>query len=110
MNEWLIAFLLTETVEVPIYSLALTGKSVVTRLLLAFLPSLFTHPLVWLFVSQSNPRSYWWAVAESEVFAVLVEGIYLRGLRVRAAFLWSLLANASSLGVGMLLYRLWPHC
>jgi len=109
VNEWLTAFLLTEAVEVPIYGLALKEWPLTIRLALAFVPSLLTHPLVWWFVGQSTPRGYWWAVAGAELFAVLAEAAVLRILRVRAAVLWSILANTSSLGVGMLFYRLWPN-
>ena len=38
----------------------------------------------------------------AETFAVLVEGVFLALFGLRQAFLWSLLANAASLGLGLL--------
>ncbi len=104
--EWLHAFLLTEAIEVPIYSAALTGRPAFQRLLLAFLASLLTHPFVWIVVAHAGVEDYWWALSWSETLAVLVEGAYLSGLRARFPFAWSLLANASSLGVGLVIYSL----
>lgn len=104
MIEWLWALLITEAVEVPVYSTALKARTAGRRLVLAFVPSLLTHPLVWIFVTQAGVQRYKEAVFESEVAAVLAEGIFLQALGVRSAFLWSLLANASSFGIGLLIH------
>ena len=107
MSVWYQAFLLTQIVEAPIYSLALRKKWLFPLVLLAALgASTITHPVVWF----GFPRlgiSYWWMVVLAELFAVLCEAIYLRLLGVRDALLWSLLANAASAGAGFAIRAIW---
>ena len=102
MNEWLLAFLFTQAVEVPIYSVALNRRPVAPRFAIAFGASLLTHPIVWALVICYGDGGYWRVVAGAESLAVLVEAAYLHAFEVRSAAGWSLLANASSLGLGML--------
>lgn len=136
---WLSAFALTQLVEIPIYARALRAREsdsrapentnhrlpasdanptlpthlrtsfLATRLTLAFLPSALTHPLVW-FVFPRLPLSYLPMVVCAELFAICAEAALLRALRVPRALAWSLLANAASLDVGLLLRALvgWP--
>lgn len=101
MNKWLLAFLFTQAVEVPIYSVALNRRPLVSRLAIAFGASLLTHPIVWALVIWYGDPGYWRVVAGAEGLAVVVESAYLRAFEVRSAVGWSLLANASSLGLGM---------
>jgi len=102
VNEWLLAFLFTQVVEVPIYSVALKRFPWGPRLAAAFGASLLTHPVVWALVGRYGGQGYWPIVAGSEALAVLIEAAYLRAFAARAAVLWSLLANASSLVLGIL--------
>jgi hypothetical protein len=101
-QAWAVAFLLTEAVETPIYAVALRGFNLGPRLMLAFGASLLTHPFVWLFVSAFGDPEYWKAVTISEIFAVLVEAGYLRALAASSVLGWSIFANASSFGLGLL--------
>jgi hypothetical protein len=101
MSEWFFAFLFTQAVEVPIYSVALHRHPLASRLAIAFATSLLTHPVVWVLVIWYADRGYWRVVAGAEALAVLVEAAYLRAFTVRSALRWSLLANASSLGLGI---------
>jgi hypothetical protein len=103
---WLLAFAFTQLVEVPIYRRALDG-----RLLVAFGASAITHPVVWFFFPwlfahwaplEPSPAHYWTMVAAAETFAVGVEAIWLAAFGLPRALLWSLLANGSSLGLGLL--------
>jgi hypothetical protein len=102
MKQWLFAFLFTQTVEVPIYTIALTRRPWGSRVAIAVGASLLTHPIVWVLVIVSKHEDYLKVVAVAEAFAVLVEAAYLRVFNVRSALRWSLLANASSLGLGIL--------
>jgi hypothetical protein len=136
---WLSAFTLTQLIEIPFYIRACRGRNMdspaaanpihpihpstatptlatqirtpylATQLALAFLPSALTHPLVW-FVFPRLPLSYVPMVVCAEVFAVGAEAALLHALRVPRALAWSLVANAASLGAGLLLRALvgWP--
>lgn len=95
MIAWLSAFLLTQALEVPIYLR-------VSRLRVAFAASAFTHPVVW-FVFPLLPLGYVPMVACAEVFAVVVEALWLRWHGVHRALLWSFLANAFSASMGLAL-------
>lgn len=109
---WLWAFLFTQAVEVPIYRAALgrlgtrrTGPW--ARTALAFLASAITHPIVWFVIAPLYPGSYWGMAVCAETFAVVFEAIWLWRLSrprggLRTAGLLSLLANCTSLGLGLL--------
>ena len=115
MIEWLWAFLFTQAVEVPLYTLALrppawlrarigtpaAAPPLLTALALAFAASLITHPFVW-FAFPLLPAPYEVQVVCAEAFAVLVEAGWLRAFGLRHALVWSLLANGASLGLGLL--------
>jgi hypothetical protein len=99
ISAWLAAFVFTELVEVPIYSTAL-GCS----LLAAFGASAITHPIVWFgFFTPHWHASYMVKLVTAETFAWLAEAAYF-GLifKKRNVLLWSLVANAASLGLGLL--------
>ena len=95
MSAWLIAFGLTQVLEVPVYTRVTTVKT-------AFLASALTHPVVW-FVFPLLPLPYGVMVFAAEVFAVVVEALWLRWNGVPRALLWSFLANAFSASVGLAL-------
>jgi hypothetical protein len=114
IDAWLSAFLFTQAVEIPIYVALIRregrrGSPPVERGLagpvaLAFGASAVTHPIVWFVIPQIAYDSYWDMVARAELFAVGVEGLYLYAFQLaglRRAFGWSLLANASSFGLGL---------
>jgi hypothetical protein len=99
LRAWLVAFVFTELVEVPIYA---TGLS--CSLLGAFGASAITHPIVWFcFFTPHWGASYATKLASAELFAWLVEAAYFRFLLGKKnVLLWSLFANAASLGLGFL--------
>jgi len=108
VKDWLLAFGLTHAVEVPIY-LALLRLPWGRRLGAAFGTTTLTHPCVWfvlpgLFVPWLG---YWGYVVVAESFAVLVEALLCCGLgtTLPRAFTASFVANAASLGAGLLLLR-----
>jgi hypothetical protein len=74
--------------------------------------STLTHPVVWFVFPQLYERGlgYWEMVAVAETFAVGVEALWLVARGVRRALAWSLLANAASVAVGLLVRELfgWP--
>lgn len=104
LREWLLAFVLTQAIEAPLYArFALSGAR---RLPRALVPSALTHPVVWFVIPPLWAGSYAGLVAVCEVFAVIAEAAALRVLGARRPLAWSLAANAASLAVGMALYRL----
>ncbi len=97
-QAWLAAFAFTQLVEVPIYAVALR-----TRVLTAFGASAITHPVVWFVIFPFVPLPYLGLAAVAEAFAVLAEGAYFWVLlRRRRVWLWALVANAASCGLGLL--------
>jgi hypothetical protein len=105
---WLRAFILTQLLEVPVYAGgALRGRPLWQRLSIAFAASTITHPIVWAFTGQMAARYDLWAViAVAEAFAVVVETGWLALWKVKRPWLWALLANAWSFGMGLLIHEL----
>ena len=95
MIAWLFAFALTQLIEVPILERALRGN-----VLAAFGASAFTHPIVWFACTRSGDLG---TLAAAELFAWIAEALYLQMFGVKRPFLWSLLANGTSFGVGLFL-------
>lgn len=102
---WACAFAITEACEMPIYKLT-------TRVpwWACFVPSAITHPFVWFAfpLLREVGASYLEMAAAAEAFAVLVEAFFLHlwlGVTCKRAFASSLVANASSVGVGLVLRR-----
>lgn len=100
---WLRAFALTQLVEAPIYM-----KSGKISWWEALVPSAVTHPFVWFVFPklQEHGISYLGMAVAAEAFAVLVEAALVRlafGVPGRRAFWVSVLANASSVAVGLVL-------
>ena len=100
-KAWLLAFVLTQLAEVPLYWWL--AKVDVPR---AFALSLVTHPVVWYVLP---PLCYGAGLGHrdflivAEAFAWLCEAALLRlfGVRWRRALLVSLVANAASVMVGV---------
>lgn len=106
LGPWVLAFAFTQIVEVPIYLRAI-DRRLVSALLVAFGASAITHPVVWFVFPWAFDRwlptlGYWSMVTAAEIFALVVEAIWLAGVGVRRALVWSLLANGASLGLGLL--------
>lgn len=99
LSAWLIAFLLTQVVETPIYTAVLGGSH---RLLKALGASTITHPLLWFALPAIWPWGYWPMIAVGEVSVVAIEAVYLNFLGLRRAWLWSLVANGASLTAGLI--------
>ncbi len=106
---WLGAFIFTQVVECPLYVLAQRDSSRRwgAKLVLAFCASAITHPIVWfvippLWMSAGQVGGYWTMVAIAEVFAVVAEGAYFWAVGLRRAWLWALVANVASAGLGLL--------
>lgn len=117
--KWLVAFLFTQAIELPVWLWALRrgprrpGPGASARpgrlgaVAIALGASALTHPIVWFVFPPLQPRlGYWPMVALAEVFAVVVEALYMRAEGVRYALGWSLAANAASFGLGIAI--LWP--
>jgi hypothetical protein len=99
LGAWLAAFVFTQIIEVPIYTRWLRCSPLV-----AFGASAITHPIVWFgFFHPAWHAPYALKLVLAEVFAWLVEAAYFGLiLRQRRVLLVALVANAASLGVGLL--------
>ena len=120
--EWVLAFVLTQVVEMPIYAYAfrLNRDFAWPKAFAAgFVPSLLTHPIVWgVFVLHwpffwdvypewvDTSFGYVSMVIAAETFAVVVEAVYLHAMKVPAGWLWSIGANLISVSIGYLLQEL----
>lgn len=98
---WLVAFVATQVVEVPIYLLAQrrgpSERNLSARLWIAFAPSAITHPIAWGLGLILHP--FWVHALVAETFAVVVEALWLRRRGVPQATWWSLTANAASVAI-----------
>jgi hypothetical protein len=109
---WLGAFLFTQAVEVPIWAIALRLDRTVPRgeerwpvwmsCAVGFGASAITHPIVWFVIPRFAVGSYWMMVGQAEAFAVIVEAVYASLFGLKRALAWSILANATSAGLGLL--------
>jgi hypothetical protein len=108
LTAWLSAFLLTQAVETPIYARCLRNRRL--RFAWAFGASTWTHPCIFLLLPRIWPGDTLTYVACAEAVAVGGEAIYLAALGVSRSVAWALLANAASLGVGLISRALfqWP--
>lgn len=102
-REWLLAFALTQAIEMPIYCFALRPP---WRAPKAFGASAITHPVIWFVIAPLMARHYLPMVVCAEIFAVGVEALYLRLLKVRSPLTWSLVGNGASFAAGALFYFL----
>jgi hypothetical protein len=97
-HAWLAAFLFTEMVEVPIYWSGLR-----VGVLPAFGASAITHPLLWFVFFPSAPLPYVWKIVVGEALVLVIEaGYFALAFHRKRAFLWSVIANGASFGIGML--------
>jgi len=119
--QWLVAFLFTQAVEIPIYLAVMQRQRVEaswgSRALIAFGATAFTHPIVWfvlpltiplftklgigLGVSAPQVFGFWGYVAIAETFAVVAEAFYLRAFEIKRPLLWAFVANGASAGIGL---------
>lgn len=103
------AMLLSLALEVPVALLVarLAHAHRGTTLLAALLATTITHPLVWHLNHTWFALDAWPRLAVLEVGAVVVEGfVYLLVARLRPLVAWgtSLAANATSFGLGLVLF------
>ena len=88
---------------------ALRNRSWLLHALVGFGASAITHPVVWFVIPGLPASGFAERVARAEVFAVVVEGLYLfawRAYDLRRALLISLGINAVSASLGLLAARL----
>lgn len=96
-HAWLVAFVFTQLVEVPIYSVGLR-----VRLWPAFGASAITHPILWFIIFPLLPLSFTGRAVLGETFVLFAETAYFYfGFRRPRTFFWVALANASSMGLGL---------
>ncbi len=111
--DWARAFLATQLIEIPIVTGWLWSRLGWSALGWAFLASAITHPLLWALWPRQGPRWLWLGAGELAVW--LVEGALYAvvlwrasgrsdaGLASRRGLGVALLANLSSMFVGLLL-------
>lgn len=101
LRGWLVAFVLTQALEMPIY------LRVSRSLRVAFFASAMTHPIVWFVFPVLAAWLPWTAVVLlAEAFAVVVEAWWLKANGVERALFWSLVTNAFSATCGEVLREL----
>ena len=111
LRSWLVAFLLTQMVELGVYTnLPAAPRPLRERLAVAFGASAITHPLVWFVITPLYlplDLSWWTMVVVAELFAWLTEAGWLVafGYRARVALGGSLLANGLSYTIGLFCYE-----
>ncbi len=106
--KWLVALTLTLVIEVPIYAALGRGSARVSRCIMGGVAgTLITHPLLW-FVWRHAIDPYLLRTVTGEALVCLIEGVVLwavaRPIGLRRALSVSLLANAASYGIGVLLH------
>lgn len=101
---WLLAFLWTLALELPIY-MAILGKRG-RSIALAFAVNAVTHPLLWFAFPRFDP--YWHYVLAGELCVVATEALLIALVigRVRRAIVASIVANSVSTVLGTLILRL----
>lgn len=120
MIHYLLAFALTQAIEVPIYM----RRALPKRFWAAFGASLVTHPFVGFvlpftwdlflpsippYVPGETPVTFSFVllscvrIALFEAFAIAIEALYLAMLRVKRPLYWSLVANLTSASIGLVL-------
>ena len=102
VNDWFIAFLLTQGIEVPLYLWWARSMPGAGRAIYAVGASTITHPVIW-FCLPWEIAPYVPLLLAAEGFAVVVEGLWGRLWKVPRAWCASLFANAASLGIGSLI-------
>lgn len=109
LHDWLGAFVLTQMIEVPVYLLFSSTLPWNKRLWFAFGASTITHPIIW-FALPWAAMPYAASVILAEAFAISVEAIWGRAWHVRRPWMASLIANALSASIGMLVRDVWTCC
>ncbi|MCE9572298.1 MAG: hypothetical protein K8W52_04015 [Deltaproteobacteria bacterium] len=110
--RWLLAFVWTLALELPIYTRWLRGsmRSGWALCGLVFAVNAVSHPLLWFVMPRLTPYPLYLAVGETSVVIVeaLIIAAALRGRpgAARLAFLSSLTANAFSTAVGLIVMPL----
>ena len=105
IEAWFWAFVFTQCVECPIYCRAFSSHRKPWGR--AFIPSAVTHPLFFLVIPHLLAPGSLIPLWMVEFCVVILEGIILRAMRVRAGFFWALIANGASLSLGSLSRLLW---
>ena len=108
---WLIAFVLTISIEAPIATalLAPAETSVKRRATLALFAQLVSHPAVWFVFPALGVFGVKWAAstALAEAWAFAIEAVFYRvalpSLTARRAMATSAISNAASFGAGLVL-------
>lgn len=111
LSPWLIAFTLTQVVEMGVYmNVPGPDRPAKARVAIAFGASAITHPIVWYVIAPLYHPLHldWWTiVAVAEAYAFLVEAIWLWlfDYRLRTAILASATANGLSFTIGLFCYE-----
>lgn len=105
MSAWWQAFLLTQLVEVPIYLYGARTLPTVSRIVLALGASAVTHPIVW-FIFPWHEWPFLPTALVAEAFAIATEALLAHLAGLRRAIVWSFVANAASMMIGLALRSL----
>ena len=112
LQHWLVALALTLVIELPVYAFLCRKDTTIQKSLAAgALGTLITHPLLW-FLWQPTMKALFHNTAAvtpaGEFLVVIIEAavlkIVVRTLHFRTALSISLIANATSYGIGLILF------
>ncbi len=98
---WLLCFLATQLIEMPIY-VKMIDVSMGRRLLFAFGASAITHPILW-FLMPWGALPYFYLLILGEAAVFIIEGFYFQALGMKKPFYMSTVANSVSLSLGVLI-------
>ncbi|WP_255990116.1 hypothetical protein [Chitinolyticbacter albus] len=99
---------LTLACEVPVMVMLARSQPTSRVFVAAVLASAMTHPIAWKMASILSPHEYrqgLWAIEAGVVLAEATWYHWWLHTRFSRTLLWSLLANATSFGLGWLLLR-----
>lgn len=115
ITDWLPAFALTLTIEVPIAVAGLRGfdRDMARLLIVVLFANLATHLAVWYVITQLLMVGTWQYVLAAEAWAIAAETLIywaaFGGLRLSRAVAVAAVANLASFAAGRALGAIWPQ-
>ena len=108
---WPAAFFLTQLAEISVALLLWRDAPKRKIILLVFLASAITHPIIWFIFPQFARENHWdysTFLLIAEGYAYGVEILWYMAMRAPRPVLLSCTANTASFGLGLLIQALYP--
>ena len=106
---WLLAFLLTQLIEVSTALLVIKKESKVRLALLVFTASSITHPILWFVIHKlcmEQELSHTMFLILGESYVVLIESMLYYIFKMEKPFRCALILNATSFIIGEVLQKM----